>query len=109
MIKILKHHLVSLHIMTPEPNLKKPNPLSFFQLRTPASPPRHFQYIFISQRYNLEKTIIKWIDDNLKGRFYVGKTVTLKQDDIIEALQVGFEQPKELSYFTLACPYLKYD
>ncbi len=95
--------------MTNNIETKKPNPLNFFGVRTSNSPPQHFQYIFLVQKYNLEKTITKWIDDHLKGRFYVGKTITLKEDNIIEALQVGFEQPKELSYFTLACPYLKYD
>ena len=81
--------------------------LNLFELRTPQSPPLHFEYILISQRYNLENTIAKWIDDNLKGRFYIGKTVCIKHDKLVESLKVGFEQPKELSYFTLACPYLK--
>ena len=28
---------------------------------------------------------------------------------IAKVLKIGFENPKELSYFTLACPYLKYN
>ena len=106
MIKTLRLHLVLQHTMN---KIRKPNALNLFELRTPQSPPLHFEYILISQRYNLENTIAKWIDDNLKGRFYIGKTVCIKHDKLVESLKVGFEQPKELSYFTLACPYLKYD
>ena len=106
MIKISRRRSVLLHIMN---KISNPNPLNIFNVRTPCSPPQHFEYIQISQRYNLEQTIFKWIDDNLKGRFYIGKAISLKDDQIVESLQIGFEQPKELSYFTLACPYLKYD
>ena len=59
--------------------------------------------------YNIENTISKWITDNLKGRFYVGKAMHITDSNSMdEALKIGFEEPKELSYFTLACPYLKY-
>lgn len=49
----------------------------------------------------------------MKGRFYVGNSLTLKKDNeaktVHTVLKVGFEEPKELSYFTLACPLLKYN
>ena len=106
MIRISKLHLVLLHTMN---KIRKPNALNLFGVRMPSSPPHHFEYIQIAQRYNLEKTITKWIDDNLRGRFYIGRSLCIKGDQMIESLQIGFEQPKELSYFTLACPYLKYD
>ena len=62
-----------------------------------------------SKKYNLEQTIQKWIHSNLKGRFYVGKGLHIDQTNkISESLRIGFEEPKELSYFTLACPHLKY-
>jgi len=52
----------------------------------------------------------KWIHDNLKGRYYIGRTLKIDPIDrgIAEVLNIGFEEPKELSYFTLACPHLKY-
>lgn len=56
-------------------------------------------------KYNLEKSIIDWIEDKLNGRFYVGKTIN--ESNTI-GLKIGFEDAKELSYFTLACPHLKY-
>lgn len=95
--------------MTTPLKIKKANPLDFYQLRQPKSCPLHFQYISIPLQYNLEKTIIKWITENLRGRFYVGKTLKLdSNNNILESFRIGFEEPKELSYFTLACPHLKY-
>jgi len=60
--------------------------------------------------YNMEESIIEWIDVNLRNRFYVGKNVRLDRDTnkLVNVLTVGFEDPKELSYFALACPVLKY-
>lgn len=88
----------------------KLNPLNFFGVREVKSPVLHFEYVTIPLKYNLEKTIIKWINKNCKGRFYVGKTVQLdKADKVSTQLKIGFENHKELSYFILACPHLKYD
>ena len=92
-----------------KPLTVKPNKLDFYGVRQPHRPPPHFEYIYLPQRYNLETTIQKWISLNLKGRFYVGKGVHIDQTNkVSESLKVGFEEPKELSYFTLACPHLKY-
>lgn len=90
--------------------LKKPNALDFYGLRQPQNAPRHFEYINIPIQYNLENTIKRWIVSHLKGRFFVGKTaIFTKNNKIEEYLQIGFEDSKELSYFTLACPHLKYN
>jgi len=88
---------------------KDPNPLNLFELRRLKIPPPHCEYINLPLKYNFEQSITKWIYDNLKGRFYVGRTVCLKEEGGTEIVcKVGFEDPKELSYFTLACPLLKY-
>ena len=90
--------------------LKEPNPLNFFQIRKATVPPPYYEYILIPTRYNMVSSIEKWIETNLKGRFYVGKTVGVNNSNTIESMtKVGFEDAKELSYFTLACPYLKYN
>tara|TARA_X000000950_G_C13608820_1_gene534474 strand:+ start:176 stop:466 length:291 start_codon:yes stop_codon:yes gene_type:complete len=90
--------------------IKKPNRLDFYGVRDPKVAPAHFEYINVPLHYNLEKSIDKWILENLKGRYFVGKTIDIQETtrDMIEILRIGFEDPKELSYFTLACPYLKY-
>jgi hypothetical protein len=57
----------------------------------------------------MDKSVEKWINDNLKGRYYIGKSYELDQTkQANNVLKVGFEEAKELSYFTLACPHLKY-
>ena len=86
------------------------NPLNFFNIRRLEIPPIHFEYISIPIRYNLEHSISKWIEDNLKHRFYLIHTIELNDsNEMISVLKIGFEDPKELSYFTLACPHLKYN
>ncbi len=59
----------------------------------------------------METAICDWIHDNLKGRYFFGQNVHLnKIDNSIGAVYtVGFESGKELSYFMLACPHLKYN
>jgi hypothetical protein len=91
-------------------NIREPNPLNFYGIRQVRIPPPHFECIVIDhQIYNLEQTINKWINENLRGRFYVGTITTLDSTNQFQkGIKVGFENPKELSYFTLACPYLKY-
>jgi len=89
-------------------NLKEPNPLNIFKIRQLEKPPVHFEYVNIPMSYNLEHAIAKWIEANMKHRFYVGKTLDLREDKVSVLLKIGFEDPKELSYFTLACPHLKY-
>jgi len=90
--------------------IKKPNHLDFCGARTTFSPPQHFTYINIPVRYNILESLDKWISQHLKGRYYIGRIISINQENnIVEQCKIGFEEPKELSYFTLACPLLKYN
>ena len=87
----------------------RPNPLNLFDIRSLKFPPGHFEYINLPMKYNIEDTLSKWITKNLKGRYYIGKTSHIDNENKVTlGIKVGFEEPKELSFFTLACPYLKY-
>jgi hypothetical protein len=90
--------------------LKDPRPLNFYEARQLKVLPEYFESIDLSMSiYNLEDTIIKWIDNNLNGRYFVAKATALDSNNqYANIIKVGFENPKELSYFTLACPHLKY-
>ena len=89
---------------------KEPNPLNVFNVRQVKSAPPHFDYINIPQKYNLEQSLAKWIKKNCKHRFYLGKNVVLDSErKMVNVLTVGFEQNKDMSYFMLACPHLKYN
>ena len=91
-------------------NESKINPLNVFDVRRTEYPLDFFEYANINFGYNLQGALEKWIDENLKGRYYLGKKVVLTEQGKIDyAIQVGFEDSKELSYFMLACPYLKYN
>lgn len=60
-------------------------------------------------KYNIQNAIENWIDSNLKNRYFIGKSIGLTKDNNVDqVLRVGFEDPKELSFFVLACPLLKY-
>jgi len=88
---------------------KEPNSLNFFEIRRAKAPPPWFEFITIPLTYNLEFSIERWIKSNLKGRFYIGKSVgTTRDKNLDNVLLIGFEEGKEMSYFTLACPHLKY-
>lgn len=88
---------------------KQLNALNLFDLRRFEVPPGHFEYIRIPMKYNLEDSLSKWIEDNLKGRYYLGRSLSLDDNNQTAiSIKIGFEEAKELSYFTLACPYLKY-
>ena len=90
--------------------LKDPNPLDVLGIRRVNFCPPHFATVMVPRRYNIDKAICSWIDDNLTGRYYFGQSIKLDQDNNLNQTNtVGFEQEKELSFFMLACPHLKYN
>jgi len=90
--------------------LKNPNPLDVLKIRRVKFCPPHFSTTQIARSYNLDKVICEWIIDNLSGRYYFGSTIKLDEDkNFTQMYQVGFESAKELSFFMLACPHLKYN
>ena len=81
----------------------------FFEIRRLSYESSHLAIIDLPHTYNIETAISKWIDSNLKKRYFLKKVIGLtKQNKIETVLRAGFEDPKELSYFVLACPLLKY-
>jgi hypothetical protein len=89
--------------------IKEPNALNFFNLRKAQSLPSWFESVSIPYTYNIEDALNKWIYKNLKGRFYVGKGMDIdNSNSIATVIKVGFEDHKEMAYFMLACPLLKY-
>jgi hypothetical protein len=85
------------------------NPKDFFGIRRLEFEAPHLSYIDTPISYNIEEAIKRWIEENLKSRYYIGRTVSLTTENKLEnQIRIGFEDPKELSYFALACPLLKY-
>lgn len=56
--------------------------------------------------YNMY-SIVDWIEDNLKGRFWIGWINKLDSDNSINAYNVvAFENAHEATLFLLSCPHL---
>ena len=88
--------------------IKEPNALNFFNKRRVDILPPHFEVVVQPMLYNLEDSVTRWIKTHLKGRYFVGKGVAIQDTGIDTVYKIGFENPKEASYFMLACPHLKY-
>jgi hypothetical protein len=86
----------------------KINPLNVLNSREVEYPPPYFHYTILDIKYNLIQSIKDWILENLKHRFYIGETLVLDNGQFVVKLKIGFEEPKESSFFLLACSHLKY-
>ena len=87
----------------------KPNPLNYFDMRRVEFAAPHFKYMSLD-KYNpgLIRNIDAWIKHNLNNRYYIGQGIALDSANSITYItRVGFESEKELSFFTIACPYLQ--
>ena len=88
----------------------EPNPLNVFEVRRVKAAAPHFEYVNIPMKYNLDQSLIKWIERNIKNRFYIGRNVLLDDNNkIAQIITIGFEETKDMSYFMLACPHFKYN
>jgi hypothetical protein len=82
------------------------NPLNVLGIRKLTFIPAHFSKITFSNLRNIEE-INRWIYSNLNSRYCIRLKQSLNTDKkIIEIIEVGFEEPKELTMFSLSCPHL---
>ena len=90
--------------------IREPNCLDYFGVRRTPLPCPHFVYTIVGgSPYNFVQTYANWITANLSGRFYVGKVAVGTSPGKWDfQLRIGFENPKELTYFQLICPHLRY-
>jgi len=85
------------------------NPLNLFDCRKFIKKPKGLEFLQVSFDWSDNENLIeKWIEENLKGRYYVGKHLAVnKEGKIQNYILVGFENPKELSLFNLSCPFIR--
>lgn len=91
----------------------KVNPLNVFGMRRVTFCPPHFESTTVALTYNMSKALETWIDEHTRGRYYIGTRLDSNIFDgsksrVKYSTVVSFETSKDLSYFLLACPYLKY-
>jgi hypothetical protein len=81
------------------------NPLGILKLRKLSFIPEHFT------RINVDLVDIKlldhWINYHLNSRYAIKKTLTLDQNKkMIEVIEIGIEDSREITMLTLGCPYI---
>ena len=50
--------------------------------------------------------VISWIEDNLKGRYWIGSLTKISDNRIAAYDAIAFEDPYESTIFLLSCPHL---
>ena len=82
------------------------NPLSVLGFRKLNFIPEHFTKIKVSKNVDF-KLLDHWINYNLNSRYALVKALDLDHDKkMIEILEIGIEDPKEITMLTLGCPYI---
>lgn len=81
------------------------NPLNVLGLRKLDWVPEHFTKI--SVKTTELDNMSNWIYNNLNGRFAIARSLKIDDNNkMVETHNLGFEDPAELTMFSLACPYL---
>ncbi len=85
------------------------NPLEVLNKRSVSHIPPHFAKFKIDDQGLFQHSSLEnWVKAKLKGRYAISKQPTIDKDGHLKtATFVAFEDQKELTYFMLACPYLR--
>jgi hypothetical protein len=85
------------------------NPLDVLKQREVKTLPPHFAKCKLPDDLSLiNEKFISWIRTKLKGRFCVTRVPCIDESGHLKSSSiVAFENQKELTYFMLACPYLR--
>jgi hypothetical protein len=83
------------------------NPLSALGVRKLTFLPEHFVKITVRKTPLDTKKLDLWINYNLNSRYAIRKTFILDESKkVVEATEIGFEDPKEITMFSLGCPLI---
>jgi hypothetical protein len=84
------------------------NPIDVLKQREVETLPPHFSKTRIADVELFDGDVLNWIKNKLKGRFCLLRTPLIDQEGRLKSTTiVAFEEQKELTYFMLACPYLR--
>ena len=88
-------------------NRNEVNPLSVLGVRRLSFIPNHFTKIFAGPCDI--KNLDHWINYHLNSRYAIRKTLSLDSTNkLVEMVEVGIEDPKEVTMLTLGCPYIQF-
>ena len=81
------------------------NPLNVLGMRRLNRIPPNFTKFQIKKFIDIRE-LDRWIYLNLNSRYCVKKSTAVVENKLTTIIEVGIEDPKEVSMMTLACPYL---
>ena len=85
------------------------NALNVLGFRKLSFIPEHFTKISVDTFVNV-KLLDHWIGYNLNSRYAIKKQYTVDHNNkMVEVLEVGMEDPREITMLTLGCPYIHND
>lgn len=81
------------------------NALNLFDLRKLKYAPPHFKSVYISADKNI-KEIDLWIYLHSSCRYTCRKTNICKNNEIVDSIEIAFEDSNQLTLFLLSCPLI---
>lgn len=82
------------------------NALNVLGLRKLSFIPDHFVKISVDNNVDT-KLLSQWIEYNLNSRYAIQTSYSLDaKRKMISVIEIGFEDPKELTIFTIGCQHL---
>jgi hypothetical protein len=82
------------------------NPLSVLGMRKLNFIPEHFARITVNNSVD-SKLLDHWINYNLNSRYSIKNTLYIGPDNkMVDGVEIGIEDPKELTMLTIGCPHL---
>jgi len=84
------------------------NPLNVLKKRKVNHMPVHFSKMKINDSDLFDENLEGWIVAKLSGRYSLVHLPSIDESNTLKVSAfVGFENHKELTYFALACPYIR--
>lgn len=84
------------------------NPLNVIKKRKLNSLPPHFLKVQVNEFDFFDDKLENWIVSRLQGRYSIARLPFIDENKNLKIANfVGFEDHKEITYFTLACPYFR--
>lgn len=81
------------------------NPLGILKLRKLSFIPEHFTKMQVDL-VDI-KLLDHWINYHLNSRYAIKKTITLDHNKkMVEVIEIGIEDSREITMLTLGCPYI---
>ena len=82
-------------------------PIDVLKRREVSTLPPHFSKIKLEDTVFFDEDLKQWVKNKLKGRFCILRVPNIEDDKLHSSTVIAFEDHKELTYFMLACPYLR--